>query len=173
MLDQRRDPETGEIVLEGGEGSDHIQVLPNPDGGVIVRAYDSNHQEIFSRSFSAEEAQHLRIEGGQGDDQIAVSQNVHYGVHIEGGEGDDSLWGGSGNDEIRGGAGDDLIDGGLGADEFELGQGFDTVYRDADDLFDPSAYGISPLCEKASPSRGETVTYCSNILFRRGLFPKT
>ena len=78
MLDQRRDPETGEIVLEGGEGSDDIQVLPNPDGGVIVKAYDSNHQEIFSRSYSAEEAQHLRIEGGQGDDQIAVSQNVQY-----------------------------------------------------------------------------------------------
>ncbi|MDH5666246.1 MAG: hypothetical protein OEY10_08115, partial [Nitrosopumilus sp.] len=53
------------------------------------------------------------------------------GMEIEGGRGDDVLYGGSGNDEIEGGQGADTIYGGAGNDEIEGGQGADTIYGGA------------------------------------------
>ena len=62
---------------------------------------------------------------------------------IDGGDGDDRIWGSRGNDTILGGAGDDTlrgwfgddaIIGGAGADELIGGYGVDSLFSDADDL---------------------------------------
>ncbi len=64
------------------------------------------------------------IDGGRGDDEL-------YGMagndRVSGGEGDDRIWGNSGNDRLQGNAGDDELRGGKGNDVLEGGDGNDLL----------------------------------------------
>lgn len=48
-------------------------------------------------------------------------------VRLEGGGGNDDIWGRSGNDDLFGGSGNDTLDGGSGRDELRGGSGNDTL----------------------------------------------
>ncbi|WP_261340975.1 hypothetical protein [Rhodopirellula sp. MGV] len=56
----------------------------------------------------------LRLEGGQGNDQLLGSDS---GDILDGGDGDDLLFGRGGDDELHGGSGDDMLRGDDGNDQ--------------------------------------------------------
>ena len=67
-----------------------------------------------------------RLFGGRGDDELYGGEGSDT---LKGGTGADTLWGGSGDDMLDGGAGADVLDGGIGFDTFIFapGHGEDTV----------------------------------------------
>lgn len=83
----------------------------------------------------------LRIEGGDGDDELDISPHdlpISGEVVLDGGAGTDDLegpttdrpvtmLGGAGNDAFKGGRGPDVIDGGEGNDQVDGGDGNDIV----------------------------------------------
>jgi Ca2+-binding RTX toxin-like protein len=89
---------TVNIVAEGGEGEDTIDIAGSGDN---------------------------RIDGGADDDTITLSGSGRNDVF--GGSGNDRIQGGSGVDVIYGGDGDDQIDGGAGRNYLEGGAGADTI----------------------------------------------
>ncbi|MEV0008549.1 calcium-binding protein [Streptomyces sp. NPDC047973] len=95
----------GRVVLDGGDGMDHLM---GDDGD-------------------------QRLWGGRGDDMIEAyggADLVYAGQdddHVMGGDGDDVLLGGPGTDTLHGEGGDDLIGGGPGQDTAEGGPGRDVV----------------------------------------------
>ncbi|MEZ5910256.1 MAG: DUF4114 domain-containing protein [Hyphomicrobiaceae bacterium] len=62
------------------------------------------------------------IDGGDGNDELYGMQGHDY---VAGGNGDDRIWGNSGNDVLDGGDGDDDVRGGIGNDEVYGGAGDD------------------------------------------------
>ncbi len=77
------------------------------------------------------------IDGGDGNDTMAMDST--YG-------GDDVLIGGAGNDHLYGGAGDDRIDGGLDNDTLSGERGADVIEGgDGDDMIDGGADNDSDL----------------------------
>ncbi len=99
-------------TYNGLAGNDTLLMTNMGDALFILN--DANQQTLFSIE---------RIVAGDGGDVINLSSTtVTLGnTFIDGGPGDDILWGNSGNDTIQGAGGNDNIDGGLGNDSL-LGQ---------------------------------------------------
>ncbi|WP_151790459.1 putative Ig domain-containing protein, partial [Acinetobacter junii] len=105
------------------EGSDNSEVIigtlnnrPN-----IINAYDGN-DEVRGNLVT----QNL-IDGGLGDDRLHGGNAID---HIQGGLGDDFVFGLAGNDEINGSEGDDTLFGGMGDDLIIGGNGRDWLQGD-------------------------------------------
>ena len=81
----------------------------------------------------------LVLNGGAGDDLIygsKYSDTLYGGIgndYISGGDGNDKIYGGDGDDQLYGGAGNDTIYGGNGKDTIVGGAGNDLLYGDAGD----------------------------------------
>ncbi|MER8193428.1 calcium-binding protein [Streptomyces microflavus] len=103
--DAGNDMVMGRVVLDGGDGMDHLM---GDDGD-------------------------QRMWGGRGDDMVegyGGTDLVYAGSgndHVMGGDGNDVLLGGSGDDMLHGEAGDDLAIGGSGKDMVEGGLGRNIV----------------------------------------------
>ena len=80
------------------------------------------------------------INGGRGDDAIYGEQGRDI---LNGGDGDDEIYGGEDKDTINGGEGNDFLDGGPGNDTFvfEPGNGKDVIMDwETGDMIDLSAF---------------------------------
>ena len=80
-----------------------------------------------------------KIEGGGGDDMIFGGPGGSWDDSdnddmLMGQGGNDKIYGGKGNDTLDGGPGDDLLVGGSGADTFMGGYGSDMIYADRGDI---------------------------------------
>lgn len=128
-----------EAVVDGGTEHDVVELSDQGDAFFLHDAYsgfhasltlsvDSSGQESVARFANIEE-----IRGLAGNDVIDLTSSDYSlaGIlmRIDGGEGDDIIWGsdadetifgGSGNDTLFGGTGSDVLIGGEGADEFEF-----------------------------------------------------
>ncbi len=99
--DEGDDMVMGRVVLDGGDGDDHLMAVDGDQwlwggrGDDMIEAYDGDDV----------------VYAGPGDD------------HVMGGEGNDLLFGGSGDDMLYGEDGDDLVVGGSGKDTVEGGPG--------------------------------------------------
>ncbi len=83
-------------------------------------------------------------------DTIPANQPIGFNDTIDGGGGNDTIFGELGNDTIDGGAGTDMLDGGVGGDTFVISAGTDTITGgDGADTFD---------AENGSSLTGETIT---------------
>jgi Ca2+-binding RTX toxin-like protein len=136
-IHQKRDPETGQIIIEGDEEKDNIHVkrrmVEGHEDGVVVEDLDRFGHVTQSYTLNAQEVKQgggLAIDGGKGDDYIHVDDNVHADLGLYGGEGDDTIMGGAGNDLIIGGEGNDTIHGGAGKDYIMGNEGDDKLYGD-------------------------------------------
>lgn len=105
--DAGNDMVMGRVVMDGGDGMDHLMG-------------DDSDQRFW---------------GGRGNDMIEAyggADVVHAGSgddHVMGGDGPDVLFGGSGNDMLHGEGGDDLVSGGPGKDTVDGGPGRNIVLR--------------------------------------------
>ena len=76
--------------------------------------------------------------GDEGNDRIYGSDEggedpnfndaIRFGDYIDGGPGNDQIWGLGGADDITGNSGNDIIDGGANSDRIYGGDGLDTIY---------------------------------------------
>ncbi|MCR5662200.1 MAG: hypothetical protein K6G50_08740 [bacterium] len=97
-------------VLAASGGNDEIHVSKGTNGGIVVSV---NGEEY---SYTRSEAEKLIIDGGKGNDNITVDEDVTLDVNITGGKGNDRITGGSGNDIIIDNYDSNVIDGGSGDD---------------------------------------------------------
>lgn len=128
-----------EAVSDGGADADIVQLSSEGDAFFLHDAYSGFHSSIeLSADYAGNEsiARIANIEeilGMGGDDVIDLTSPDYsltgVNISIDGGEGDDIIWGsdanevisgGNGNDTIFGGIGTDVLTGGLGADVFEF-----------------------------------------------------
>jgi Ca2+-binding RTX toxin-like protein len=131
-IHQRRDPKTGQVIIEGDEGDDNIHVksrmVKGHEDGVTVESLDDEGKVMQSYTLNAQEVKKgggLSIEGGKGEDYIHVDDNVHSDLNLSGGDDDDFIVSGAGNDTIQGGQGTDFLYGGQGNDALLGGKGND------------------------------------------------
>ncbi|MGC5343555.1 calcium-binding protein [Streptomyces sp. DT24] len=105
--DAGNDMVMGRVVLDGGDGMDHLMG-------------DDNDQQLW---------------GGRGDDMIEAyggADIVYAGPgndHVMGGDGRDIILGGPGDDMLYGEGGDDLVSGGPGKDVVDGGPGRNIVLQ--------------------------------------------
>ncbi|MET9924020.1 MULTISPECIES: calcium-binding protein [unclassified Streptomyces] len=103
--DEGDDMVMGRVVLDGGDGMDHLM---GDDGD--QRMYGGRGADM--------------IEGYGGRDLVYAGPGDD---HVMGGDGNDVLLGGSGNDMLHGEGGNDLLVGGPGKDQAEGGSGRNIV----------------------------------------------
>ena len=117
------------LIVNGSDAADQFTVSPS---GANVRVGRSNLAPYFVES---SETENLVINGLDGNDAITATGNLAplAQLSIDGGAGNDSIFGGNGADALIGGEGDDLVDGNAGADVVFLGEGDDTFVWDGGD----------------------------------------
>jgi VCBS repeat-containing protein len=120
-------------VLDGGSDADTLQLTNGNDAyflhdafsgftAGITLATDVRGQASAVRGLSIEQ-----ILAGGGDDLVDLT-SANYsiaGVTVDGGSGNDMLWGNAGNDTLLGGDGNDTLFGGVGNDFLSGGAGAD------------------------------------------------
>ena len=104
----------------------------------IINLKGSAHDDILAGDFRDNV-----IEGGAGNDRLYGGPGGGDGDDsnvdtLHGEAGDDKLYGGAGNDTLEGGDGNDVLWGGPGNDTYEGGAGSDVIHADA---ADKSIYG--------------------------------
>lgn len=77
----------------------------------------------------------VSVTAAGGDDEVRV-QGLLENLTVDGGTGNDALFGGASADTLLGGAGNDFLDGNQGSDTIALGAGNDTAQWDPGDLND-------------------------------------
>jgi Ca2+-binding RTX toxin-like protein len=102
----------GTLTVRGSWDSDAIRVsFQDPDFAVSM----NSHYGMFP----AVAVLRLQVFAFDGNDTIAIAQNVFIRALVIAGPGNDFVQGGSGDDVIGGGLGDDTIFGGAGNDEID------------------------------------------------------
>ena len=125
----------GVLTVEGTARNDVIHVSLSSDGETITVRESSGGRfrrgEPTETEFAAADVESIVVNAGAGNDTITLSGKRRTPLEIpatlNGGEGDDNLFGAAGADSISGDAGDDLIAGGPGADSLFGGDGDDLI----------------------------------------------
>lgn len=121
---------TGGSAIDMGAGNDQLNLYTGATvtGKILLGTGDDVANSTAAGSFE--------IDGGDGNDSIAMDYAYSGDDILSGGAGNDAIYAGSGNDTIDGGAdddtlagndGDDLIKGGSGNDSIDGGNGIDTA----------------------------------------------
>ncbi|MBD3885423.1 hypothetical protein IFO70_27235 [Phormidium tenue FACHB-886] len=122
-------------IINGGEGIDTVTFAAYTSG-VEVAYMGADSFSYFGTGFEGIFDNVENITGSQFND-VVVASNIDN--VIQGGGGNDELYGlagndildgGDGNDSLFGGAGNDLLKGGLGSNAIDGGEGNDTVSYD-------------------------------------------
>lgn len=96
----------GKTLLQTGGGNDRVTIRQQADGSATADVNGEMHY------FTAEEANNLIVDAGDGNDIVNVIGDLDVG--IKGGNGDDVIYGGTGDNRVSGGAGNDIIYAGAG-----------------------------------------------------------
>jgi Ca2+-binding RTX toxin-like protein len=127
-------------LAEGGDGTDTVEV--NGGNGAEVFTASANGTRVrfdrldpapFSIDIGTTEKLVLNMNGG--DDSFSATGNLAalIGVTVDGGTGNDTIFGSNGADTLLGGDGNDFIDGNQGNDTALLGAGDDVFQWDPGD----------------------------------------
>ncbi len=108
----------GDSLLVGGTSGNDLIQTNDVGGGQIQVSLDGVSQGSFSG------VEFLFVFGGDGDDEIRMESTQPFRTTIEGGLGDDLIFGGDRREAFFGGEGNDVIDG---------GRGLDTLFGDTGD----------------------------------------
>jgi Ca2+-binding RTX toxin-like protein len=123
------DGQSDRVVVNGTNGPDRIRVNQSATGLAVtgLEAQVTLHNQ--------EPNDALVVKGLDGNDDIAAAALPAQAIALtlDGGAGDDELFGGLGNDMLLGGDGDDTMDGSKGNDVVLMGAGDDTFAWDPGD----------------------------------------
>jgi Ca2+-binding RTX toxin-like protein len=109
-------------------------VLGQPGGSIGVRGTEGPDQVLIG-------ARTMDVKTLGGDDTVIVARPTPYQIRVDGGAGDDELFGrdradtfdgGPGDDRLVGAGGDDTLRGGTGTDRAEGGAGVDTCVAETE-----------------------------------------
>lgn len=124
-----------ETVTDGGEGADIVQLSDKGDAFFLHDAFSGFHHSIaLTKDYEGNEstARFANIEEirGMGGDDIVDLTSPDYSLSgvvmsIDGGDGNDVIWGSDANESISGGNGNDTLFGGTGSDTLTGGAGED------------------------------------------------
>ncbi|MBA3727128.1 MAG: hypothetical protein H0W86_11960 [Armatimonadetes bacterium] len=112
----------GILVIHGTPQADVIRLTSNASGQILM-----NGQPIQGNPTRAT-TRALRVFGHGGDDVLDARQVTLGRVTLNGGAGDDSLWGSRNAATLLGGTGDDILKGGSGSDILKGGAGNDHLF---------------------------------------------
>lgn len=167
----------GVLTIQGTENGDHLYVRQINGIASTFISVDNCQISVKGKMCDAVDVNDVKkivIRGNGGDDSIALHVTdydaVSIDAEVQGGTGNDSIWGGNGDDSLSGNAGqdylwgyggDDLLNGGTVAsggtvaerDYFWGGEGFDT-YSDAFDQTKWTYQGVSvnDIQQEGSPT---------------------
>ena len=125
--------------MDGGADVDTVELTDSSDAFFLHDSFSGFHSSLTlvedydSRLGTARIANIENINSGLGDDIVDLTSPDYslagQNITVDGGSGDDTLWGsdanetlkgGVGDDELFGGAGTNVLTGGAGADEFQF-----------------------------------------------------
>jgi Ca2+-binding RTX toxin-like protein len=116
------------LRVAGDGASDKLTLFSDSANLVLDVGADGTIDFTFPRSSFTT----VDVTAGGGDDEFRVVGALD-GLAVDGGAGNDTLFGGNGADTLSGGSGNDLVDGNQGADTISLGSGNDTFQWDPGD----------------------------------------
>lgn len=129
----------GVLTVLGTPHNDQVSVF-RVGNTVTVRsttlAYGSS--STVTRNYAAALVHAVVLTGEGGDDRLSVAESVEAPARLDGGPGNDVLYGGAyadlllggdGNDVLVGRGGDDVLVGGAGADTLDGGRGHNALYQ--------------------------------------------
>jgi Ca2+-binding RTX toxin-like protein len=120
------DAQVDNITLNGTNDADVVEILGE------ARVFGVLGLPALIDINNAEGIDQLRVNGNDGDDSINASI-LPAGIiqlTLDGGQGNDTIFGSNGNDTLIGGDGNDFVDGDRGDDVAFLGSGHDTFVWD-------------------------------------------
>jgi Ca2+-binding RTX toxin-like protein len=133
-------PGDGTDLMEGGDGTDTAEVNGG-NGSEAFTATANGTRVRFDRvdpapfSLDIGTTENLVVNMNGGNDTFSATGNLGplIKITVDGGAGDDIIFGGNGNDTLLGGDGNDFIDGNQGNDTALLGAGDDVFQWDPGD----------------------------------------
>jgi Ca2+-binding RTX toxin-like protein len=173
LLPDPVDAHLSDLVVNGSpSGRNDIEIGSKQDGKVIEVQIDARKFD-YQGEFQAAGIARLIVDGGPGDNRIAVSDDVGLPAFLFGGDGNDHIQagggptvivGGAGNDQLEGGAGRSILVGGTGSDRLESGSG-DTILFAGSTAFDsnvPALVALLTEWSRADESYLQRVANLSN-----------
>ena len=112
---------TGGSAIDMGAGNDQVNLYTGAtvSGKILLGTGDDVALSTSAGGFE--------IDGGEGNDTIAMDDAYSGDDILSGGAGDDAIYAGAGNDRVDGGTGNDTIVGGTGNDILNGGEGDDIL----------------------------------------------
>jgi Ca2+-binding RTX toxin-like protein len=135
------DPNTGVLNVVGSNDSDTIlirQTLDSDNGTqqLTVGVDNETHPSEF-QTFNPADVKAIKVSGGSGSDTIDV-RSISIKTTLDGGKGNDTLFGSDGADKLVAGGGSNVLSGGGGGDLLVAGLQADTLNGDeGNDRFIP------------------------------------
>ena len=124
-----------ESVIDGGEGIDTVYLSEGNDAFFLHDAISDFHESISLSKDSLNMDSHARFDGleflfgGLGNDLIDLTSPDYslsgQSLTLNGGEGDDILWGSDADESLIGDLGNDILFGGIGTNTLTGGSGAD------------------------------------------------
>lgn len=125
-----------EAYINGGVGSDTLQLSDASEALFLDNSYSNIHSDALVVDEFGNVTTPARFSGIEwidargGDDIVDLTSHTFQpsveGIVIDGGTGNDTIWGSSSGELIAGGAGNDVLFGGGGSDTLHGGNGADT-----------------------------------------------
>ena len=124
-----------EDVMDGGADADTVELTDASDAFFLHDSFSGFHSSLALSDDYAGELGKARIENietinaGGGDDIVDLTSPDYslagQGITVNGGEGNDTIWGSDANETLNGGNGDDVLFGGAGTNTLTGGAGAD------------------------------------------------
>ena len=158
---------SGLDTLTGGDGDDYLSKYTDSGGSLLLggAGQDSLLGGTGNDTLDGGDGDDARLEGDAGNDSISGGAGND---NLKGEDGDDSLDGGTGNDSLYGGAGNDMLSGGAGIDTLRGDDGDDVYKISSRDFYLYDSAGNDTAIVNTSfvklPPSIETVSYVNGAM---------